>query len=90
VAAGMDLADLVSKYGKKLAFFGNISAAAMSGPPEPLEAEIRAKISLGCERGGYIYHSDHSVPPEVSFDRYGQIMEWVRRYGQVPSTRSPS
>ncbi|MBA7627062.1 hypothetical protein ES703_34523 [subsurface metagenome] len=26
--------------------------------------------------------SDHSVPPEVSFDRYQKIMEWVRRYGE--------
>jgi len=83
VAAGMDLREMVSKYGERLVFFGNISAAAMSGPPEPLEAEIRAKLSLGCERGGYIYHSDHSIPPEVSFDRYQKIMEWVRGYGRI-------
>ena len=90
VAAGMDLRELMPQYGEKLVFFGNISAAAMSGPPEPLESEIRAKVSLGRERGGYIYHSDHSIPPEVSFDRYREIMEWVRRYGRELSTHSPS
>jgi uroporphyrinogen decarboxylase len=83
VAAGMDLRDLMEEYGEKLVFFGNISAAAMSGPPEPLEAEICDKLSLGCERGGYIYHSDHSIPPEVSFGRYQQIMQWVRQYGSA-------
>jgi uroporphyrinogen decarboxylase len=90
VAAGMDVRDLLPEYGDKLVLFGNISAAAMSGPPEPLEAEIRAKLTLGRERGGYIYHSDHSIPPEVSFDRYRQIMKWVRRYGQMPVTDSLS
>jgi uroporphyrinogen decarboxylase len=83
VAAGMDLAELIGQHGRDLVFFGNISAAAMSGPLEPLEAEIRAKLTLGRERGGYIFHSDHSVPPEVSFDRYRKIMEWVRHYGRV-------
>ena len=79
----MDLRKLMLEYGEQLVFFGNISAAAMSGPSEPLKAEIREKLALGCERGGYIYHSDHSVPPEVSFARYQKIMEWVRRYGRV-------
>ncbi len=82
VAAGMELRELIGEYGEELVLFGNISAAAMSGPPEPLEAEISAKLSLGREYGGYVYHSDHSIPPEVSFDRYQQIMQWVRRYGE--------
>jgi uroporphyrinogen decarboxylase len=89
VAAGMDLRELLPEYGDQLVFFGNIAAAAMSGPPEPLEAEIREKITLGRQRGGYIYHSDHSIPPEVSFARYRQIMQWVQRYGCVPATHSP-
>ena len=31
--------------------------------------------------GGYIYHSDHSVPSDVSFDNYAFAMEMVRKYG---------
>ena len=80
-AAGMDFTELVEVYDEKLVFFGNISASSMSGPPDVLEKEIREKISLGRDRGGYIYHSDHSVPPEVSFERYQQIMQWIRRHG---------
>jgi uroporphyrinogen decarboxylase len=83
VAAGMDLRDLLSQFGQQLVFFGNISAAAMNGEAEPLEAEIREKLSLGRDLGGYIYHSDHSIPPEVTFDRYRMIIRWVKQYGQV-------
>ena len=32
-------------------------------------------------RGGYIYHSDHSIPPTVSFDSYRRVIELVREYG---------
>lgn len=90
VSAGMDVRELLPEYGDRLVMFGNISAAAMSGPAAPFKAEIRTKLTLGCERGGYIYHSDHSIPPEVSFDRYRQMMEWVRRYGQMSATHTRS
>jgi uroporphyrinogen decarboxylase len=32
--------------------------------------------------GGYIFHSDHSVPPTVSFDNYKYAMELVDKYGR--------
>ena len=39
---------------------------------------------LGLERdlgGGYIYHSDHSVPDNVSLDQYCRVMELVAERG---------
>jgi len=30
---------------------------------------------------GYAYHSDHSVPPQVSWDTYRAIIGFVERYG---------
>ena len=67
--AGMDVVELRRRYGDRLAFFGNIDATKMYGPIEGIEAELRRKIPLACD-GGYIMHSDHSCPPEVSFERY--------------------
>ena len=32
--------------------------------------------------GGYIYHSDHSVPNNVSLESYQYALELVRRYGR--------
>ena len=80
-SAGMDLRKLKPTYGADLTFWGNIDVTRMSGPAERCESEIREKLLCGREGGGYMYHSDHSVPPEVIFDRYLWIMELVRKYG---------
>jgi len=79
--AGLDVRELKPKYGDRLTFWGNIDARKMSGPPDALEEEIRDKISFAKQGGGYMYHSDHSIPPEVSFQRYLWIMELVEKYG---------
>jgi len=79
--SGLDLVDLIPRYRGRLSFYGNIDATKMSGSEDIIDKEIRSKIdAAGCS-GGYIYHSDHSVPPEVSFERYKFIIDRVRRYG---------
>ncbi len=77
VSAGMDMPELRKRYGKRLSYWGNISAAAMSGEWDPLEQDILRKVPLAVE-GGYIFGSDHSVPPDISFDRYEQILRTAR------------
>ena len=42
----------------------------------------RAKTAFARE-GGYIFHSDHSVPPEVSFERYQWILRTARQYADT-------
>ena len=79
--SGMDVRKLKSIYGADLTFWGNISVTAMSGSREHCESEVREKILLAKSGGGYMYHSDHSVPPEVTFERYRWIMDLVERYG---------
>jgi len=74
VAAGMDAAKLRERYGKRLAFFGNIDIHKMTGPQDAIEEELRRKVPLA-RQGGYIFQSDHSVPPTVTFDRYC----WIRK-----------
>jgi len=80
--AGMDVVELKKQFGDSLSFMGNINAQIMGDPdPSVIEEEIRRKISFAKQGGGYVYHSDHSVPSDVSFERYRQILEWVRKYG---------
>jgi uroporphyrinogen decarboxylase len=81
VHAGLDIRKLMPLYGDRLTFWGNIDARKMIGAPEPLEEEIRSKLSLAKKAGGYMYHSDHSVPPEVSLERFKWIMKLVEKYG---------
>jgi uroporphyrinogen decarboxylase len=83
VKAGMDLIELKKKYGDRLAFMGGIDARLMSDDdPVKIEEEIRSKFEIAKKGGGYIYHSDHSVPDIVSFSQYKRVMELVKKYGK--------
>jgi uroporphyrinogen decarboxylase len=81
VKAGLDAVELKAEYGKRLVLFGNIDARALSGTRADIEAEIVRKVPAAKAGGGYIYHSDHSVPNTVSFENYAFAIELVRRYG---------
>jgi len=50
--------------------------------PTVIEREIATKIPAAKEGGGYIFHSDHSVPDNVSFAQYQRVMELVKKYGR--------
>lgn len=79
---GNDVRDLKQIYGNDIVFFGNINADVMSyGSDAEIEAEIATKITIAKAGGGYIYHSDHSIPPTINFKRYKLVLELVRRHG---------
>jgi uroporphyrinogen decarboxylase len=84
VKAGMDLLGLKRKFGDVLAFMGGIDVRKMAAAdehPAALEEEIRTKVGLAKQGGGYVYHSDHSVPDNVSFASYCRVIELVKQYG---------
>lgn len=80
--AGLDVRDLKGQYGDRLVLFGNIDVRKLSGAREEIEEEIRTKFTVVKEGGGYIYHSDHSVPSSVSFSQYCFALEMVKLYGK--------
>ncbi|MCZ7646143.1 MAG: hypothetical protein M5U26_12785 [Planctomycetota bacterium] len=83
VKAGMDVRELKSEYGARLSFMGNIDARLFqANDGEGLEREIREKITAAKESGGYVYHSDHSVPPGVTLDTYRHALSCVDKYGR--------
>ena len=80
--AGMDIRQLVPKYGDRLSFFGNIDVMEMiTGDLDRIEAEIVSKFEAGKSNNGYIYHSDHSIPPQVSWTLYQEIIKLVEKHG---------
>ena len=82
----MDLIELKEKYGDGISFMGGIDVRLMAlDDPKPIEKEIKEKITVAKEDGGYIYHSDHSVPKNVSFQQYKRVVELVKRYGEYES-----
>jgi uroporphyrinogen decarboxylase len=83
VKAGMDLVRLKREWGDRLAFMGGIDVRAMAHPdPAVIEQEIASKIPAAKQGGGYIYHSDHSVPDNVSFKQYSRVIDLVHQYGR--------
>jgi uroporphyrinogen decarboxylase len=81
--ANMDIGALCPVYGDRLAFMGNINIMQMmDNDLERIEAEIAAKFAAGMATRGYAYHSDHSIPPQVSWETYQTIIRLIDRYGR--------
>ena len=81
VKAGMDVVELKREFGSEMAFMGGIDQRLMSHPDRSLiEREIARKFEAAKPGGGYVYHSDHSVPKDVSFQQYLEVMELVHKY----------
>ena len=78
VSSGLDVVNLRKNYGNQLAFWGNFSAEEMAGPIESLKESIHRKVD-GTQNGGYIFGSDHSIPPDISFERYKWIIEEAQK-----------
>jgi uroporphyrinogen decarboxylase len=80
--AHLDVRDLKPKYGDRLVLFGNIDVRKLAGSREDVEEEIRTKVTAAKPGGGYMFHSDHSVPSDVSFENYQFAIEMLRKYGK--------
>jgi uroporphyrinogen decarboxylase len=78
---GQDVRELKQQYGGRITFFGNIDVRALSGSRQDVYNEVMGKLPKAMEGGGYIFHSDHSVPPTVSFENYSYAVELIREHG---------
>ena len=58
------------------------ACSAAIDDPKPIEEEIREKVTAAKEGGGYIYHSDHSIPNNVSFQQYSRVIDLIKKYGE--------
>jgi uroporphyrinogen decarboxylase len=76
-----DVVELKALYGDRVTLFGNIDVRSLSGSREDIEEEIKRKLPIAMKGGRYIFHSDHSVPPTVSYENYLYALELVDKYG---------
>ncbi len=82
--SGLDVVDIRKQYGHKMGFCGNINAMKWADAPiEELKAEVLTKLNAA-KGGGYIVQSDHSVPSNVSAERYEYVVGLMRKYGNYP------
>jgi len=85
VKAGMDMPRLFEQFGDRIAFFGNIDVREIaSNDRARIRAELELKIPPVLEGGGgYLLHSDHSIPPDVDHDTYAFFVEEGRKLGKL-------
>ncbi|MBT4502020.1 MAG: hypothetical protein HOC74_30085 [Gemmatimonadetes bacterium] len=85
VKAGMDMPRIFEQFGDRLAFFGNIDVREISSNDRGrIEVELEKKIPPVLNNGGgYLLHSDHSIPPTVDHDTYQFFLERGRKLGEL-------
>jgi uroporphyrinogen decarboxylase len=82
VKAGNDFFAIVDRFGEEMVITGGIDVRILcSNDQKAIERELKAKIRHG-KRKKYIFHSDHSIPPDVSLDTYRFVIEKVRELGE--------
>ena len=77
VQAGMDVRAVRGKYGKNLRMWGGVDKRALAHGPAAIDAEL-ARLKPLIEEGGYIPQTDHSIPPDVSFQNYRYYLERLK------------
>ena len=77
VQAGMDVLAVRRKYGKELRIWGGVDKRALANGPAAIEAELR-RVQPLIQEGGYIPHTDHSCPPDISFENYGYYLRRLK------------
>jgi uroporphyrinogen decarboxylase len=81
VKAGMDALYIKKTYGDRLTLRGGINAVKWNDTEAILE-EIREKVPVLKENGGFIFSSDHSIPNSVSLENMKAIVAEVKRLGK--------
>jgi uroporphyrinogen decarboxylase len=81
IKAGMEPLALKSSYGGRLLLKGGFDIRNWSDWPLA-EADIRAKLPLMMNSGGYIFSSDHSIAESVSLENYRRIVQLAKEIGR--------
>jgi uroporphyrinogen decarboxylase len=84
--AGMDIGEVKSRYGDRLALVGNVDCTDLlpNATPEEVEEAVKETIAKGAPGGGYILASSNSIHPAVRPENYRAMAEAARRWGVYP------
>lgn len=78
--AGNSVIEFAETYGSQLAYMGNINVVPLcTNDRAQVEAEVVPKVRRMKElRIPYLFHSDHSIPPDINYDTYRYAVELFR------------
>jgi len=82
--AGLDVVELRRRYGHRFGFCGNMDVTDWAHADMDRLREIVLTKLNAAKGGGFIFQSDHSVPSNVSGERYDFVVGLVREHGVYP------
>lgn len=84
--AGMNLAEVKSRYGDKIALKGNVDCAELMtfGTPEQVREATKVALQQGAPGGGYILSSSNSIHSSVKPENYQAMVKTLREFGRYP------
>jgi uroporphyrinogen decarboxylase len=68
-AAHTDAYRISAEFGKRALLRGYFNKRALIAGPKAIDAEL-ARLRPLLDRGGFVPHTDHLVPPDVSWENY--------------------
>jgi uroporphyrinogen decarboxylase len=81
VKAGMDLHRIKRNYGDKIALMGGLDIRILEeNNIEQLDRYLETILPEAVKGGGYILHTDHSIPTSVKYETY---MHFVKKGIQI-------
>lgn len=82
VKAGMDPLAIKREFGDRIALFGGMDARNLvANDRAAIKAELERKVPALMEGGGYILHSDHSIPDTCDYETYRYFVDQGLRLG---------
>lgn len=69
IAAGNDLIALRKEY-PRFGLLGGIDKRSLAKDKKSIYNEVMSKVPYMLEKGGYIPHVDHAIPPDVPLENY--------------------
>jgi len=79
----LDYADQAISTGRLMGFMGNIDVTVLNtGDRDAIAREVTTKVrGMVQRRAPYCFHSDHSIPPDVSYADYRFALDLARECG---------
>ena len=84
--AGMDLAEVKAKLGKRIALKGNVDCSHLMslGTPEQVAAATKDVLRIGAPGGGFILSSSNSIHSSVKPENYAAMLHTLKEHGSYP------
>ena len=86
-AANMNPSELKQEFGDRVVFWGGGVDTQLTlpfGTPEEVRREVRDRLSIFGEGGGFVFNAIHNIQAATPVDNLRALFDTVREYGSYP------